>query len=491
MLAVQDEQGIFFTPATEVVALVRDHPQRWRVVLSDGRVANLPGEKPVGPWVPLGDAWLLPQKLRRSADGYHDLAGFFYAGAELAPVSISIPSSPEVPGLPCRLDQVLSVKTARGQASWSTDLGVYTQPLATTGDPAGYRGLVPIHRGLFANSSRLGRVLIEMANRGDQTISFWSDRSQFMVRFRRDIEGAVAARFGLSNLTYLLPDLSGLRSEQLRDWPFELARAQGHQLKQSFDHPTRLIANILWQALRFRQLGIPLDYDYEYRGFYYTAIQHACFRAGFLNRGATRRSKRTWDDGELWLMFQTVAAEMVGTHRLFTFRELGFSDPNPEFRSIGSVRPHIIVVAEKSSERPQLESLQKKFGVTTVITGGKPRWLAVDYLVAELQKVVSGPVMVIAYVDYDPSGWQIARTFVTMLLRYGLTLAKELVILPRLEHFTAEEIDFALPCPADDATENEKWIAEGGGVYGQALGLHTNDLRPGHRIVDIIGNLIS
>ena len=69
MIEFEDEGGIVFWPEYEVAALTPEFQGRWRGVRRDGSVAHRPGRPNGGPWVPLGDSWVLRQHLERLPEG--------------------------------------------------------------------------------------------------------------------------------------------------------------------------------------------------------------------------------------------------------------------------------------------------------------------------------------------------------------------------------------------------------------------------------------
>lgn len=490
MIALEDERGIFFQSEYQIASLTPDFAQRWRAVLPDGSVAHRPGPLPPGPWRKLGDSWVNPAFLERTETGWRDPAGFLLPAGELAPLDPP-PVALPIEGLPCSLDQVLSLEADRDDCIWHTDCGDFRWPQSVTTVAQRFPELVLVVRGLYVNRNRLARVIPDA---GSVSFSLFSDSGALLTQIQRRTHQAVAERFGLAHFEFLEPRVEALSRWLLRDWPLELARAKAPFLRANFFQARTLIMNVVWQAVRYRQMGIFPDYGDDYRGFFYDTLYSTLYRAGFMSRAKTRkallRSGRASEDA-LWGLFQDLVAQAVGGDRLFDFHQLGFADPAPQLRFLGTTRPELVVVAEKTSLHENLQALRQQFGVTTVITGGQPKLLAVEYFVSELRTLVAGPVRVIAYVDYDPAGWVIARAFVQMLERYGISLQRDLQYLVRAELFTAEEVElFALACPAGTPTINEKWLAESGGFGGQALGMHCNHLRPFERVLSAFEALL-
>ena len=451
--------------------------------MPDGSVAHRPGPLPPGPWRELGDSWVNPAYLERTEVGWLNRAGFLLPAGELAPLDPP-EVSPLIEGLPCSMDQVLSLEADLEECIWHTDCGDFRWPQSVTTVAQRFPDLVLVVRGLYINRNRLGRILPDA---GSVTFSLFADSGALLAKIQRRTHQAVAERFGLPHFEFLEPRVAALSRWLLRDWPLELARAKAPFLRANFVQVRALIMNVVWQAVRYRQMGIFPGYGDDYRGFFYDTLFSTLYRAGFLSRAKTRkallRSGRASEDA-LWALFQDLVAEAVGSDRLFDFQQLGFADPAPQLRFLGTTRPELVVVAEKASLHQNLQALRQQFGVTTVVTGGQPKLLAVEYFVSELRTLVAGPIRVIAYVDYDPAGWLIGKNFVHMLERYGMSLQRELQYLVRAEMFSAEEVElFSFACPAGTPTINEKWLAECGGFGGKALGMHCSHLRPFDRVL--------
>ena len=159
MLVLQDMLGLVLWPKTEV-ATITPEIGRYRCVMSDGSVAHFPGPVPEGPWVGLGESWVMPQHLRRSSDGWTDPGGFNYPDADLAPVPPPPPET-EAVGLPCKPSQILCLQGEDGEATWSTDLGPFPAGLYAAQAARLHPDLVHAGRGTYVKRRRLRRILNE------------------------------------------------------------------------------------------------------------------------------------------------------------------------------------------------------------------------------------------------------------------------------------------------------------------------------------------
>lgn len=197
----------------------------------------------------------------------------------------------------------------------------------------------------------------------------------------------------------------------------------------------------------------------------------------------------------LYALFLEVVGRLVGDDALFTFTELDFRDPRPDLRRIGTTRPEVVLIAEKTSLEKGVQLIADRFGVSTIILGGLPSLLSSEFFSRELRRVLTGPVRLVAYVDFDPGGWVAAQSFGKQLARFGVP-SERLDFLVRPERFSQEEeldlYSIALPAPTPEVAGKVKaWVALSGGIHGQARGLHADHLRPPERAAAAFGEILS
>ena len=478
VIILEDDKGLIFVSPLAIASLTPDHGQRWRAVLADGTVAHRPEAPPAGPWARLGEAFVTPQHLTETEQGWQDRAGFLLGRGKLRKVKPP-PADPPIPGLPCGMDQVFGIESEVEDCIWHTSQGEFRweEPAAQVAER--FPQFVLVVRGYWVNPQRLGRIQPEAETEGRRFL-IYSDTGKLLTTIQRSTHHEVAQRFGLPHFYCLEPRNEALSRWRLRDWPVELASAKADFLKEHFQEPAILIMNVVWQAVRQRFKGSPYPYADDYRGFYYDTLYATLYRAGFM----LRFLKTPASEDELYVLFQRLVAQAVGEDRLFTFEEMGLADPREHLLSLGTTHPEIVVVAEKNMLAEHLEVLREKYGVTTVITGGQARLLSSEYLAKALKAKVGGPVRIIAYVDYDAAGWLIAKTLVSMLERFGVVFSQPVRYLVRAHHFTAEEIElFSLPLPSKTPKVNQSWLEESGGIGGRPLGIHCGRLKPVQRVL--------
>jgi hypothetical protein len=328
--------------------------------------------------------------------------------------------------------------------------------------------LVELRAGCYVRRSALRRVVAR-----ERGWDFFLTDGTLFVTLSREAKGA-AERLGLPHLRHLEPHVAALYREKLREFPYELAATV--KLKGLFRTPRELMANALFQTVRYRQLGLPTNYGDTHRGFYYDPIVPMLNRAGFL----TRRSLVS----KHFPVYEDLMARLVGEDCLWTYRELGLKDAFAHQRGVGARLPHVVVLAEKESLRDAVSAMVREFEMSWIITGGSPKMIQSDFFAPELPS----EVRVIAFVDYDPAGWSGAKAFVRHLERYAVKV-RGMDYLVRADAFTAEEIELnSLPCPPGKQTED--WVRESGGIGGLARMMHVNHLQPEQRAVDLLRALL-
>ena len=133
--------------------------------------------------------------------------------------------------------------------------------------------------------------------------------------------------------------------------------------------------------------------------------------------------------------------------------------------------------AEKVGFWRWLKRVQKVWPVTVVALGGMPSLLSSEYLLRDLREVVDVDVSVLtlfSVVDWDPSGWQIARAFARQLERVGAsTVSLTSLVTPEL-YSEQERAIYRYPLPRKQRTKNRKWLQETGGLDGQGFGLESD-----------------
>lgn len=489
---LEDAEGLVFYRVEDVAAITPEFEGRYRVVAADGTCGTRPFAPPPGPWVPLGPSMVHPRLLRPARGGYLDPHGFFHQG-ELKRRPPSEQVDPWDGDLPCEPDQVIQLlgKGENGLGCvWVTDVGEFPEEISAVQASREHPCLIQLRRGQFVNLRRFRRIL-----RGRDTSELVLDNGLRLPFHNTRTARLLAERLGLPHLRFLEPRRAGLYRYNLRDWPFLLATAPSKVLREHFQDVRVLVANLVWQVVRYRQMGVETAFGKDYRDFWYDPLVSALWRAGFLTRARWRALRLGDTSDELFDFYQDLVGEMVGDDRLFNFAQLGFSDPAPELRHLGTSRPHIVVVAEKKGLKGDLQLLADEFGVSYIVLGGMPSLVSSEFFARAFAQV--GPLVLVAYVDYDVGGHLIAENFLKQLQRLCKSIS-QLRYLVKPECFSALEIELhAMPCPASTPalrTKAKNWVKNGGGIDGQPVGIHCNHLKPFARVrerfVSFCGDLL-
>lgn len=282
--------------------------------------------------------------------------------------------------------------------------------------------------------------------------------------------------------------------ENLREFDKEIRFMSPKELKTHFKYQTvndfntrEFLANIIWEYYLLLQLGQRDPIDGNIRTFWY-------YLKPTLSKAVKINSQSQYP------IMIDVFKTLVIQHQLFKYKDFGFIDEGQNFYRLGQTHPNIILISEKTGHFKKLERLQQEFGITIVATGGMSSILTTEYLTDELEKVlvpdpasasllrplrgvegsIPNPIHLITLVDYNPSGAIIAKTFHNQLQHEGLEniISFQHILTPAV--FTEDEIKHVtdqIPLKTKaDKTKARKWIAAGGGVNGQPLGIETEAL---------------
>lgn len=484
MIALQDEHGLVFWRERDIATLTPEFRNRWQAVMRDGSVAFRPTPPPPGPWVSLGPSLVMPDLLERVGDHWRDPAGFLHPYEELPAATPAPEPLPDVPGVPCRRDEIYALTLEEDQVVWHTDVGDFVSPDQNLAEAAGRMPelLAFAVTRCFVHPERLRRL---NALHSELQIELVMDNG---VRYRRSWPAPkeLLSRLGLvrpAALEPLLPTLWG--QLQLRDWPFDLTKASEDVLRANFPTSRRLIANAIWQQFRWRQLGVPQELATTHRDLWYKLVP-ILFRAGYLKRAPLAVEPHS--KSAFFESIQKILAVLIQAG-LLTYGELGFVDLHPDWRQIGARRPEVVLLVEKQSVAPYARRLVEEFGVSLMIVEGNAQLIAAEHFRDAYVKVTRAPIVLIAYVDYDPAGWVAGRATADMLRFYGLEVPGAVRFMITGDVFTAEEKElYAQELSAKTQTirtMNRRWVEETGGVDGKAMGIHSNHVEPFERVREL------
>lgn len=502
VILAHDLQGLVFWPAEDVAAIRAEHAGRLEVVHRDGSVAHRPGPLEAwsgSPFMAAGSGVLLnPANVEWESGGARLPGGRIVEGVRRPRrVAGRVPEL-VVPELGVRPSEVLYVQALVGRSHIVTDRGVVEAPEGLLGKEVAalIPGLVRATRDWHVNPRRLKRVRPEPR----QAFVLEFDDGRTEIRLWHAGTKTFQQALGLESLRHAGYANAGqrvLHREGLRDWDFVLADAPAETLRSLFgSDERRMLGNLVLQGYLAEQEGWPVTWGRPHRGFYYRPVLPVLRRLGLLS-GEPAWLARSEDDPswmargavdphytKLCLVLTALVASGV-----FTYSQLGWDEPRPDMRGIGSTQPQVLLLVEKGTMEAEARWLHRELGVSFKITGGLPSFLATEYLVEALRAAGVGPLVVATLVDWDPYGAVVRDSFCEQLQHYGMEIAR-VVDLVRPENFTAREIEeLAVPLAYGHRNHQgrlETWLEETGGIGGRALGLNADGLRPAERIAELL-----
>lgn len=233
------------------------------------------------------------------------------------------------------------------------------------------------------------------------------------------------------------------------------------------------------------------------RGLWYDTVKPLLSRAGILNSTTKNGKPIEWDANlsrylaELVRMGITSYEEMLivdGSRQRQTAQN--FVTQFVDVQMVGDHFPWVILFTEKDTIWPVVQALASLYGVSAISGGGQPSDACTENTVREIirsetfQKACPEKVVILSLTDYDPAGYNIARSqHIQVREAIGGVTPKERGNLRQVENIrlglepsqlTPEERIANAYEPKSDGLE--KWYQETGGVDGQRLGLELDSL---------------
>lgn len=171
-----------------------------------------------------------------------------------------------------------------------------------------------------------------------------------------------------------------------------------------------LLRNLIWQIYGQIQAGKPPDFVQKHgniRSMWYY------IKKKFSQHHALRGDRYGLMVKNLTLMVRK---------GLFSYAEFNFRDTDQGNWKLGFDNPHIILLAEKEGFITVMEDLQKTYGCHVFTAGGIPSFLTVNYMASALRSFDIGfeqRFYILSFSDFDPSGYNVAETFVEQLGESG------------------------------------------------------------------------
>jgi hypothetical protein len=267
-----------------------------------------------------------------------------------------------------------------------------------------------------------------------------------------------------------------LAAEGIADVAQDLRQLSATELRERFAfassgkiNATRVIKNLIWQAYTAIRAGQRPPIAGNLRSFWYTDVKPVLSRLGVPVEGR-RATELVYD----------AFVELVTRHHLFHYRDLGFLDEGAQTRAVGQTNGTCILFAEKDGRFALVRDIVQASDATALALGGYPSSLATESLVQALQHagvLAARPALqLFSVVDYDPSGYWIAREFAAQLHAFGV---EEVTLHPliRPERLTTKQVALGrYTLPTGSKTTN--WVRETGGIDGEPYGLEADAFVP-------------
>ncbi len=159
--------------------------------------------------------------------------------------------------------------------------------------------------------------------------------------------------------------------------------------------------------------------------------------------------------------------------------EFKFKDTREAFRIIGRTNPRFILYTEKEGLFWRYKKIALELGITIIASHGEPGYLTMEYFSDELKKRKVKNVEVAALTDYDPWGFNIAKSFGEKMSEPVFGFGVHLSHLTGLELFEEESIDYfkrdLRKVSLNKKKQVERWLKETGGINGEPWGLHIDN----------------
>lgn len=261
-----------------------------------------------------------------------------------------------------------------------------------------------------------------------------------------------------------------LKKEKIQDFEQDIRTMSKSQLIKHFSfkgkksvNTTLLIKNLIWQGYTWIKNGQMEPIEGNIRSFWYMNVKPVISRLGFNTTGRKFTEK-----------LYGVLVEMIVTHRLFRYMDMGFLDERQYQRSIGKANGSLILFVEKDGLFGLAKQMALQNDTTAIATGGFPSYLTLEYLLSDMARagLLYEPVHVFSVVDYDPSGYWIEQKFLEQLRQYDIEIASQhSLITPDL--MPASLLDIA-KYRLDKSSKTKNWLKLTNGLNGEPYGLESD-----------------
>lgn len=238
----------------------------------------------------------------------------------------------------------------------------------------------------------------------------------------------------------------------------------------------RLMRTLVWQFHLRLRAGQARPIRGTVRSFWLTRVRPLWQALGLLRpdegyEGDTERSRyliRILDE----------AFDAFVLEGLFRYQELEVFDTRERYRLIGRELPRLIFYTDREEMFWLCRELSERFRVSAFCSGGPPSLISCEWISRDLLRRQARNLRIAALTDYDPMGRESAF-LLGQLLSHGVFgfQSVQTSILTDLSLFDPEVVRVASH-PLRHERGLAGWLAQGGGVEGQALGLPVSLAEP-------------
>ena len=159
--------------------------------------------------------------------------------------------------------------------------------------------------------------------------------------------------------------------------------------------------------------------------------------------------------------------------------EFEFQDPRKAFRIIGVRRPRYIFFTEKEGLYWLCKEIAKTYGISAVASHGEPGYLTMEYFHDALRAKDVRNVEIGALTDYDPWGYNIARSFGDKMEKPVFGFGVNRTSLTSIKLFS----DYALEhkkrnlnnVSPSKVAQVDAWMKITNGIHGTRYGMHVDN----------------
>ena len=289
-----------------------------------------------------------------------------------------------------------------------------------------------------------------------------------------------------------------LQAEVVMDAPLleEMTREQivaTFQVDGRMSH-ARLVRTLVWQALGLILCGREDPLRGNLRSFHYR-FSDPLYGSLSLYKSVSDKDPRFQDflasdpdcgRGEtakksyIGNLCEDVFAEYVA-QKIFRYQgAFEIKNANEGNSKLGEGRASLLFFTEKQGLDDYCKRYYEEYRISTMFSRGQPSLVTAEYFADELRAKKIARLNLVGLVDWDPAGFQIARTYRRNFEQLGFGI-KGFTILTSLDLFT----EHALETKSYDLTNvapgreklTQKWFEETKGIHGKRRGIYVNHAR--------------